>query len=122
MTGYVDFAELKANVSIEKVAQLLNIPLKAHGAQLRGCCPIHKGTDPRGFVVTPAKGLFFCFGGCGGGDMIKLVAKMRGCELNEAASFIAEGTGTVPPNRTVPGTSNSSPQPKQGCRRNRCWN
>ena len=117
MSNYVDFQDLKARVNITDVLSLLGIVTKQHGLQLRACCPIHKGGDPRGFVVTPTKGVWYCFGGCGGGDMITLVAKVRGCEPKEAARFIAEGTGTSSGNRTVPGNSNSSPQPKEERRR-----
>jgi len=117
MSAYVDFHDLKARVSITDVLRMLSVATKANGAQLRGSCPIHKGSDPRGFVVTPAKGLWYCFGGCGGGDMIALVAKLRGCEQAEAARFIAEGTGTGSGNRTVPGNGNSSPQPREERRR-----
>ena len=76
MSSFVDFQDLKARVNISDVLPLLGIATKAYGAQLRACCPIHKGSDPRGFVVTPAKGVWYCFGGCGGGDMIALVAKV----------------------------------------------
>jgi len=113
MSNFVDFQDLKSRVSIETVLPLLGIAAKPHGPQLRACCPIHKGTDPRGFVVTSAKGLWYCFGGCGGGDMIALVAKVRGCEQKEAALFIAGGTGASSGNSTVPGNSNSSPKPKE---------
>ena len=50
LTSFLDFNELKSRVSIEQVLQLLGIALKQHNSQLRGCCPIHKGTDQRGFV------------------------------------------------------------------------
>ena len=113
-TSFLDFNELKSRVSIEQVLQLLGITLKQHNSQLRGCCPIHKGTDQRGFVVTPAKGLYYCFGGCGGGDMIKLVSKMRQCDAKEAAQWIAEGTGTVPQNPTVPRKGTVPPEQKVG--------
>ena len=113
MSSYVDFQELKSRVNIADVLPLLGITTKTHGAQLRACCPIHKGSDPRGFVVTPAKGVWYCFGGCGGGDMITLVAKVRGCDQKDAARFIAEGTGTSSGNRTVPGEQYQFP-PAQG--------
>ena len=100
---FVDFTELKSKVSIEQVLTLLGIKLTNKGHQLRGPCPIHKGADQREFVVTPGKGLFYCFAGCGGGDMIQLVSKIRQCDAKDAARFIAEGTGTVPKNTTVPG-------------------
>jgi DNA primase len=86
--SYVDFSELKAKVSITDVFVMLDIDLKRfkiHGDQLRGACPIHGGDNPRGFVVTPAKGLWYCFSGCGGGDIIALVAKMRQLSTKEAA-------------------------------------
>jgi DNA primase len=117
MPNFIDFQELKDRVNITEVLRLLGIATKPHRAQLRACCPIHKGADARGFVVTPAKGLWYCFGGCGGGDMISLVAKVHGCDEKEAARFIAEGTGASSGNGTVPGNSNSSPQPKQERRR-----
>ncbi len=117
MSSYVDFQDLKARVNIADVLSLLGIVTKQHGAQLRACCPIHKGTDQRGFVVTPAKGVWYCFGGCGGGDMIALVAKVRGCDPKDAGRFIAEGTGTSSGNRTVAGNGTSSPQPKEERRR-----
>ena len=66
-TSFLDFNELKTRVSIEQVLQLLGITLKQHNSQLRGCCPIHKGTDQRGFVVTPAKDLFIALAGAAAG-------------------------------------------------------
>ncbi len=114
MSAFVDFKELKSNVSIEQAVVMLGLSLKKHGDQLRGRCPIHHGTNDREFVVTPAKGLFFCFGGCGGGDLINLVAKVKDIPPKEAGALLAAhfglGTGTVPGHRTVP--RNSSPQPQ----------
>jgi DNA primase len=98
----IDFAELKTRVSIEQVLQLLGITFKPHGNQLRGPCPICKNTDQRSFVVTPAEGLFYCFAGCGGGDQLKLVAKMRNCDIKAAAQWLADETGTVPRNSRAP--------------------
>lgn len=126
MPVYVDFRQLKESISIDQVAQMLGLELRQHGQQLRGRCPIHQGSNDREFVVTPAKGLFYCFGGCGGGDLITLVAKVRGVPTKEAAQAIAEhfavgtgtSTGTVPKNSTVPSSTvrNGSPQPPSGSR------
>jgi DNA primase len=65
----VDFAELRSEVDIVQVLDMLGVPVRPEGEQLRGCCPICKSGSDRGFVVTPAKGLWFCFGKCGGGDL-----------------------------------------------------
>lgn len=92
--GYIDFADLKARISISQVLQMLDIELKQQGDQLRGRCPIHQGGNDRQFVVTPAKGVWYCFGDCAcGGDMIELVAKARGLSVKQAAQEIAEHFG-----------------------------
>ena len=111
--SFIDFGALKERVSIEQVIAMLGIDnLKRQGAQLRGPCPIHGGNNPREFVVTPEKGLFFCFAGCGGGDQIALVSKMKTLSAKDAAGFIAEHLGSstvtgpvtaqVPRQSTVP--------------------
>ena len=89
MSAYVDFKQLKDNVSIEQVVAMLNLKPRKSGGQLRGRCPIHNGTTDREFVVTPAKGLFYCFGPCGGGDLIALVAKVKDIPVRQAATLIA---------------------------------
>lgn len=89
----VDFTQLKERVSIIDGLTLLGIEnLQVHGAQLRGQCPICHSENKRGFVVTPAKGLFYCFSGCGGGDVITLVAKVKGIAVREAALFLEGDT------------------------------
>jgi hypothetical protein len=89
--GYIDFTDLKAKISIEQVLSMLGIELKSQGDQLRGRCPIHQGGNDRQFVVTPAKGVWYCFGDCAsGGDMIELVAKARSVSVKQAAQEIAE--------------------------------
>jgi len=110
MSSFVDFEELKQKVSIEMVLDWLGIKLTGYGSQLRGPCPIHGGTAEREFIVTPSKGLWFCFSGCGGGDSIKLVAKLRKTGQKEAAELIAEHFGTV----TVPGSKRNSTVPAGG--------
>ena len=92
---FVDFAELKQRVGIEQVLDMLGIKLRGEGPQLRGPCPIHHGTKDREFVVTPAKGLWYCFAGCGGGDIINLVAQVKNIGQKESAELIAKHFGTV---------------------------
>jgi hypothetical protein len=53
--------------------------------------------------LLPQMGLYFCYGECGGGDIIKLVSKIRQCDANEAARWIADGTGAVPQKPTIQG-------------------
>ena len=90
MSHAIDFGELKQRVSIERAAEMLGIKLTKSGPQLRGPCPICKAGGDRAFVVTPAKGLYYCFGACGkGGDAITMAANIRNCSLRDAAEFLA---------------------------------
>ena len=103
---FVDFADLKSRVSIEKVLDMLSLELAPRGAQLRGPCPVCRSGGERALVVTPSKQAFYCFGAKSGGDLIALVAHIRGVGPNEAANLIARhfgtGTGTRTGTSTVP--------------------
>jgi DNA primase len=113
MTSGIDFTELKQNVSIERACELLGIRLKKTGAQLRGPCPICKDGGDRAFVVTPAKGLYYCFGKCRkGGDAITLAAQVQNCTLREAAEFLASKAGLSPGGQRGDNSSHDSPQPQ----------
>ena len=105
---FVDFAALKSRVRIENVAAMLALDIKPRGAQLRAPCPACRSGGERALVITPAKQVFYCFGARSGGDLIALVAHVRGCGANEAATLIAQhfgtGTSTVPGTEPVPAT------------------
>src|SRR5437763_14669005 len=112
----VDFQELKRLVPITKVMELLNLTLKQEGKQLRGQCPICVSKNPRAFVVTPDKGLWFCHSCTAGGDQLKLVALIRNTDIRSAAIEIQERTGTVSQVPTVH-ASNTAPSSTIGARR-----
>jgi DNA primase len=107
---FIDFADLKTRISIHQVMTMLGMTLKQQGAQYRGPCPIHGGGD-RAMVVTPAKGVFYCFAEKKGGDQIALCSHVREVPVKDAARAIAEHYGTVPlpaaRNSTIPGNSTS---------------
>lgn len=113
---FIDFAELKSRTTILQAVQLLGLTLKPSGNQQRGPCPICNTGGDRALVITPERGLFYCFPSKTGGDLIKLVAHIKGCSQNEAAQLIQSHVGgTVPtvPAR-APGTvPYSSPTPPQ---------
>lgn len=121
----VEFKDLKARIQIEQVLPMIGARLKPHGLQLRGPCPICKSGGDRAFVITPSKGLFYCFGHCRqGGDMIAMIALARDCSLKQAAQEIAahfsiDQDGSDNSKKAVPATvPHSSPQPptKEGFR------
>lgn len=107
---FVDFAELKTRVSIEDAVNLLGLALKPHGLQKRGGCPTCKAGGERALVVTPSKGLFYCFAQKTGGDQIALVAHIKACTLSEAASFLGGETASKP---TIPSTVPPAPANKK---------
>jgi DNA primase len=81
----LSFEKLKAEVTIMQVVEdMLGMKMKPTKAdELRSCCPISQGANPRHFVVTPSLNSFVCF--CDeckkfpkrGGDAIELVRRMR---------------------------------------------
>jgi len=112
MSNAIDFTELKQRITIERAADMLGIKLTKSGLQLRGTCPICKAGGDRAFVITPAKGLYYCFGTCGkGGDAITMAANVRKCSLREAAEFLSGKGGASSASLKGDSSGNDSPQP-----------
>ena len=108
---FVDFQEVKTRASIEAVAQFLGLQLKPAGKQFRSACPACNQGGERAIVVTPDKGLFYCFSAKVGGDCIALAAHIKVIPPKDAAALIADHfgiTGTVP--STVKSTVQSPPK------------
>jgi hypothetical protein len=86
----VDFASVKAQLSLTQVLDQLGLSsrLRGSGPQRRGACPLHRG-DGRGrtFSVNLEANVFQCFDKqCGQkGDVIDLWAALHGLSLREAA-------------------------------------
>lgn len=97
----VDFAQLKKDVPIENVIGFLGLTMKPDGAQLRSPCPACEKGGDRALVVTPAKGVFYCFAAKTGGDLLALVSHINKVTIKEAGQFIA-GKITAPDSPTVP--------------------
>ena len=76
--NWIDFKELKQSVTMEMVLKDYGLwdKLKKSGNNLVGCCPIHKGSNPRQFSVDPVKSIYNCFGNCkSGGNVLDFVSK-----------------------------------------------
>jgi DNA primase len=108
-------------VTIEKAAQSLGLKLTPSGAQQRGPCPACGTGGPRALVITPAKGLFYCFSQGIGGDLISLWGHVQKCSLADAGCQIADtfgiGTVTSGTGRTsapVHGSQATAPQAEKG--------
>lgn len=90
---WVDYKEIKERVTMEMVLTHYGVfgKLKPSGSNLVGCCPIHKGSNPRQFSVSPERNIFNCFGNCkSGGNVIDFVAKMEKVDLRQAALLLKD--------------------------------
>ncbi|GAA4888477.1 DNA primase [Streptomonospora salina] len=64
----------------------------AGGGSLKGLCPFHDEKSPS-FNVTPARGLYYCFG-CGeGGDVIRFIQQIETLSFVEAVESLAHQSG-----------------------------
>ncbi|HUV48474.1 MAG TPA: CHC2 zinc finger domain-containing protein, partial [Actinomycetes bacterium] len=60
----------------------------AGGGSLKGLCPFHEERSPS-FHVTPAKGLYHCFGCQVGGDVIDFLERIEHLTFQEAVEKLA---------------------------------
>ena len=75
----------------------LGLDIKKTGQNYKGLCPFHSEKTPS-FVISPAKQIYKCFGGCGsGGDVYNLVMKYHGCTFAEAKIHLGIAAGIYKP-------------------------
>lgn len=87
--GTVDRIYAAANIA-EVVGDFVS--LKKKGTNYQACCPFHNEKTPS-FVVSPAKGLFKCFG-CGkGGNAVTFVMEHEGMSYVDALKYVARKYG-----------------------------
>jgi len=93
--AYVDFSRLKRAVPIRRVLDHYGLTesLKRQGADLRGPCPVHQGSNPTQFSVDPEKSCWRCFTCGAGGTILDLVAALERVDLHEAGLRILEWSG-----------------------------
>ena len=63
-----ELERMKAEISLERLAEAKGVKLKKHGENLLGLCPFHDDREPS-LVITPSKNLWHFLGACQtGGD------------------------------------------------------
>ncbi len=75
-----------------------SVTLKRTGADYRGPCPFHGGTN-RNFAVIPKKGRYYCFVCHESGDVFSWFMKRMGMDYPTAVREAARRTGIVIPER-----------------------
>ncbi|GGO80618.1 DNA primase [Wenjunlia tyrosinilytica] len=95
MAGRIRDEDVKAvrdavpiDVVVSEYLQLRN----AGGGNLKGLCPFHDEKSPS-FQVSPAKGLYYCFGCQEGGDTLDFVMKLEHITFAEAVERLAGQAG-----------------------------
>ena len=74
----------------EVVGDFVN--LKKRGVNLIGLCPFHDEKTPS-FTVSPAKGIYKCFGCGNGGNSVKFIMEHEHYSYPEALKYIAKKYG-----------------------------
>ncbi|WP_433326026.1 DNA primase [Spirillospora sp. CA-294931] len=87
-----DIALVRERSSVEEVIGEYLQLRSAGGGNLKGLCPFHDEKSPS-FNVTPARGLFYCFGCSAGGDVIKFVQDIEHLSFSEAVERLAAKAG-----------------------------
>lgn len=88
-----DIAAVRERVRIDEVVGSYVNLRNAGGGSMKGLCPFHEEHTPS-FNVTPARGLWYCFGSCAqGGDAIAFLQKIENLSFAEAVQQLADRTG-----------------------------
>lgn len=88
-------AEIKARLPIDElVGQYCQIQKK--GRNFVCLCPFHNDTHPS-LLVSPEKGIAYCFACQSGGDIFSFYMKIEGVEFPQAIKDLAEKTGVKLP-------------------------
>jgi DNA primase len=103
-----DVALVRERVRVDAVIGEV-VTLRSAGAgSLKGLCPFHDERSPS-FHVTPARGLYYCFG-CGeGGDVVDFLMKHDHLTFTEAIEKLADRAGVTLRYEDGVGPSRSGP-------------
>lgn len=80
--------EIRAKISIEDLVGGY-VQLKKAGRNLKGLCPFHNDSNPS-FMVSPEKGIAYCFVCNKGGDIFRFIQLIENCEFPEAVRVLAQ--------------------------------
>ncbi|MBI5421635.1 DNA primase [Candidatus Peregrinibacteria bacterium] len=87
--------EIRARIGIEELVGSY-VQLKKAGRNLKGLCPFHNEKSPS-FIVSPDKGIAYCFGCHQGGDIFKFTQLVENVNFPEALKILAQKTGVKLP-------------------------
>lgn len=83
-----DIAAVRERARIDEVVREYVTLKSAGGGSLKGLCPFHDERTPS-FHVTPARGMWYCFGCAEGGDVLGFLQKIDQLTFAEAVEKLA---------------------------------
>src|SRR5215813_5384417 len=89
------------------------VQLKRTGANAKGLCPFHQEKTPS-FTVSPAKGLFYCFGCHASGNVFRFLMQHEHMTFPEAVRFLAARSGVRLPEASPQQRQQESPDGLRG--------
>ncbi len=91
--------QIKETARIEEVIQDF-VSLKRAGVNYKGNCPFHNEKTPS-FVVSPAKGIYHCFGCGASGDSAKFIMEHEKISYPEAIKYLGKKYNINVPEQAV---------------------
>lgn len=92
-------SEIKARLSIDQLVGQY-VQLQKKGRNFVGLCPFHHDTRPS-FLVSPDKGICYCFPCQKGGDIFSFYQQVEGVDFKQALKDLADKAGIVLPDQPV---------------------
>lgn len=92
-------AEIKARLSIDALVGQY-VQLQKKGRNFVGLCPFHQDSHPS-FLVSPDKGICYCFPCQKGGDIFSFYQLIEGVDFKQAIKDLAEKAGVTLPDAPV---------------------
>ncbi len=89
--------EIKARLPIDELVRQY-CQLTKKGRNFVGLCPFHHDTRPS-FLVSPDKGICYCFPCQKGGDIFSFYQQIEGVDFKQALKDLAEKAGVTLPDR-----------------------
>ena len=100
-----ELERIKAEVSVQRLAEARGVELRRRGADLVGRCPFHDDRTPS-MVISPEQNLWHCLGACqAGGSCIDWVMRERGVSFRHAVELLRADLPSVAGNGQVRGAT-----------------
>ena len=106
-------SEIKARLPIEELVRQY-CQLQPKGRNLVSLCPFHNDSHPS-FLVSPDKGIAYCFACQSGGDIFSFYQKIERVDFPQALRDLAERTGVQLPAEPKHGIDKDERERARGC-------